>query len=189
MSKLAASSPGLQTGAEPSPVRTRGTTRSIRNTKPALVQGANDADPELRDYVLRLLVGRDDVLRDDAALDDLNAEVEDLIMDSGEATVVCVGSMVFSHDVGPRAASEALKALGQVEHAPSRAVRRAILVRGLKSPVARVRDGAALGLVSLGDPAAIDDLRRAVGAEPLSTLQEDLRQALRELESAPACRS
>jgi hypothetical protein len=55
-------------------------------------------------------------------------------------------------------------------------------IRGLRHPVPRVRDGAALGLASLDDPQAIHALREAIAREQCQELREDIKQVLKQLE-------
>jgi len=82
--------------------------------------------------------------------------------------------------------SEAMRWLGQLEDPRSQAGRLWLLEQALQHPAPKVRDGAALGLCSLGHPHAIPFLERAIEVEPGAELRGDLQQVLDELKDLTA---
>ncbi len=76
----------------------------------------------------------------------------------------------------------ALHLMGRINHPLSHDARLNLLVRALRSPFARVRDGAGVGLALLNDARAIPSLRVAISQEQVGDLREDLSQVLAQLE-------
>lgn len=81
-------------------------------------------------------------------------------------------------------ASEALRWLGRASERRTYGWRLWLLERSLSSSSPVVRDGAVLGLASMGDPSAVPYLREAIAVEACEDLREDMRRALEELEAA-----
>lgn len=77
---------------------------------------------------------------------------------------------------------EIMRLFGRIDHSATYKGRINALMRGLRHPVPRVRDGAALGLASLDDPQAIHALREAIAREQCQELREDIKQVLKQLE-------
>ena len=99
-------------------------------------------------------------------------------------------SYLITHErVNSEVASEALRWLGRMSDPLTRSYRLWLLERSLASTSARVRDGAALGLGSMGDPEAVPYVRQAIERESCVELREDLEQVLEELEGAPGATS
>ncbi len=90
--------------------------------------------------------------------------------------------LIIGERVNPAVAAEALRTIGHVKDASSHRRRRWLLERALTSPYSRVRDGAALGLAFMDDPAAIPSLRYAIEREEIDMLRQDLTQVLEQLE-------
>jgi len=57
------------------------------------------------------------------------------------------------------------------------------LIHCLESPSVQVRDGAGLGLMYLGDPAAISALRKAIEREPYQMMVKNFELAIEELKA------
>ena len=87
------------------------------------------------------------------------------------------------------ATGEAMRCLGESDDIPTRAARLWLLEGSLSHPAAKVRDGAAVGLCALGDPASLATLRVAAESESIPELREDIRQIIAELEERSSCRS
>lgn len=85
----------------------------------------------------------------------------------------------------PNLTAEILLCLGRVKDEPSSRARSVILQRALLSPSAKVRDSAAVGLVSLQDPLAAEALEEAISVERIADLRSDMEQALLELRAPP----
>jgi HEAT repeat protein len=106
-----------------------------------------------------------------------------LVEKHGEAAVKAITHLIASEIVNVEVASEALRWLGRMDHAPTYHTRLSLLERSLFSPSAPVRDGAALGLAAMDDPHAITYLKQAIQEEKYPTLREDLKQVLTQLEA------
>jgi hypothetical protein len=105
------------------------------------------------------------------------------IMKYGESAVEALHDYILGADVNSEAASEALRWIGQIEDPATRRQRRRLLERSLKSPHARVRDGAVLGLSFLNDPNAAPYLEHAVKRERIDELRQDMEQVLAQLQA------
>lgn len=78
--------------------------------------------------------------------------------------------------------SEVLKVIGYVNYSVTHDSRLALLLKELKSHSFEVRDGAGIGLDSLGDLAAIPALREAIECEPIKWMRQNLELVIRGLE-------
>jgi hypothetical protein len=77
--------------------------------------------------------------------------------------------------------AEAMRWLGRADKFLSRESRLWLLEKGLISPSSAIRDGAILGLSSIGDSSAIPYLERAVDTEKIRDLRADMEQVLAQL--------
>lgn len=105
-----------------------------------------------------------------------------LIRSHGAGAVLELAGLIESGSVDPHIASWMLRWLGRIPHHSTHQVRRWLLERGLRSPVAMIRDGAALGLAALRDPRAAPALRAAVEREPYKRLRRNIERALLRVE-------
>ncbi len=99
----------------------------------------------------------------------------------GNEVIEILSGLMDHGMVNPEIASEAMRWLGHVEHPQTYDKRLWLLERSLKHVSARVRDGATLGLASLGDLDAIPYLREAIELEQCAELRKDMEQVLAEL--------
>lgn len=83
-------------------------------------------------------------------------------------------------------AEEALRVLGNMQDTRTHHSRLAVLIGELGSAHPRIRDAASVGLVSLGDPVAVESLSAAVSREESTQLRRNLESALSALR-APVC--
>ena len=102
----------------------------------------------------------------------------------GDAAIKALAHFITSETVNDEVASEALRWLGRMDHAPTYNVRLRLLERSLFCSSVRVRDGAALGLASMDDPHAITSLKQAIQKEKHNELHKDLQQVLTQLETS-----
>jgi hypothetical protein len=105
-----------------------------------------------------------------------------LVRQYGSSAVDAIRKLI-TFDHLDEVASVALRTLGRVQHPMSRASRLRLLEHALTHHSSWVRDGAALGLASLGDPAAIGPLQRAVAQEPIEELRQDMEAVEQYLET------
>jgi hypothetical protein len=111
-------------------------------------------------------------------------ELSALIVSEGNAAVEAIGDLHGSTRLAS-VLSESLRWLGRLEDGPTRATRLWLLEAMLQHPAVAVRDGAALGLASLGDTHACAALRQAIAQEPIGEFRADLQQILDDLTSGP----
>lgn len=92
-----------------------------------------------------------------------------------------IAYLIIYERANPEVSSEALRWLGGMGHPATHAYRLWLLERSLSCSSARVRDAAALGLASMGEPHAIPFLEQAIAREKCIELRENLEQVLQEL--------
>lgn len=119
----------------------------------------------------------------------LARSLQALVRQHSTAAIDAIRELVLVSPVDGEAGWETLRWLGCLKHPPSRAARLWLLEQALESPSAKVRDGAVLGLAAIDDPHAIPAFRKAIAAERIPELREDLIQVLGQLESTARCPS
>lgn len=95
-----------------------------------------------------------------------------------------VGYFITGDRADEEVASEALRWLGRIDDESTHGWRLWVLEKSLSSKSAVVRDGAALGLVYLGDAHAVQHIKKAIEQENIDELRNDLQGALKELEAS-----
>ena len=88
---------------------------------------------------------------------------------------------------GQEVGGEALRWLGCVNQPDTRDVRRLALERYLQSDSAYLRDGAAIGLSEMDDPAALPAIEVAASKETSPLMQTRLKQLQEQLEATRSC--
>lgn len=109
-------------------------------------------------------------------------QLPDLFTKDFNAVVPALMAVIESGRALPIVSAELLKELGRIRDAASHNSRRWLLEWALNGASPFIRDGAALGLARLADPAAINALRRAVNSELNTQTRADLQLVLDELE-------
>lgn len=100
----------------------------------------------------------------------------------GASAYDALGSLILESSVNMEAAAEACRWLGRLEDPKNHTTRRTWLESILQGGhSARVRDGAALGLASMDDPASIPAFQQAIEREVNTELRHDLQQVLDQL--------
>ena len=95
---------------------------------------------------------------------------------------------IDSKEVDEEVASELLRQLGHSKHEHTHYSRLDLLVHGLKHESSMVRDGAILGLASMGDRSVIRQVRDAMLNEEIPELRDDMNDVLEQLRETPAKR-
>ena len=113
----------------------------------------------------------------------LGTQVATLVEKYGDSAINVLSSVISSGKVVPDVASHVLRWLGRINHPQSIQRRLWILMYSLRSPFSEIRDGAALGLASLGNPLAIPSLRAAIHHERFRALRRSMEAILRQLEA------
>jgi hypothetical protein len=114
---------------------------------------------------------------------DFAKELALLVWQYGNSAVDDIGRLITSDHLDGEVASVALRTLGRLQHPLSHVSRLRLLERALTHQSSWVRDGAALGLASLGDPAAVVALQRAIAQEPIEELRQDMEAVEQHLET------
>lgn len=100
----------------------------------------------------------------------------------GADAVFEIAASIESSQLDPQLASWLLRWLGRLPDHSTHAVRRWLLERGLQSSVPMIRDGAASGLASLGDPRPIAALRAAASRERYSRIRRNIDRAIQQID-------
>jgi len=95
-----------------------------------------------------------------------------------------ISHLITGDRVDEEVASEALRWLGRIDDESTHGWRLWVLEKSLSSKSPVVRDGAALGLVHLGDAHALQYIKKAIEQESIDELRNDLQGALKELEAS-----
>ena len=126
-----------------------------------------------------------DAARHDIVEDGKNNAVTDrlaeLFLSDFRAIVPALMTLIENGQTPPIIAAELLKELGRIRDAASHGTRRWLLERALNMSSPFVRDGAALGLARMADPAALRYLRKSIEAEPDAETRADLQLVVDEL--------
>jgi len=105
----------------------------------------------------------------------------------GTSAVDALEPLLTSHITNREVVGEALKALGQLQHEPTRKQRFDLLQDCLRSKSARTRYSAALGIAAMDDEAAIGALVQAIGREDNAPLRRYLELVLNQVEETRRC--
>jgi hypothetical protein len=106
-----------------------------------------------------------------------------LVTQHGNAAVIEIAYHIISNQVNAEVASEALRCLGDMTHSSSYDSRLWLLEYSLQNSSAMVRDGAILGLASLGDCHAMKYIQQAIQRELYKDLCDKMVQVFAYLES------
>ena len=96
----------------------------------------------------------------------------------GKHAVTELGRQILGGTASSEIASEALRWLGRMPDIQSYRARRWLLERSLLCPCPRVRDGAIVGLASMGDPHSAAYVGQAVERETVDELRRDMAVVL-----------
>ncbi|MDR3614727.1 MAG: HEAT repeat domain-containing protein [Candidatus Obscuribacterales bacterium] len=110
--------------------------------------------------------------------------IVDLVRAHGGDAVNALERWINTKASNTEAAAEALRWIGRVDDSPTHEYRRWLLERSLASGIARIRDGAVIGLSSLNDPKAIPALKAAFRFESNNELKVDIGDLIQEFEHA-----
>ena len=115
---------------------------------------------------------------DDGKENDFTKHLMNFVKDWGSSAVMQLGEVIFRSPIRSEVVGQVLLCLGRIEDKKSHLSRSKLLRRGLHSRSAKVRDAAAVGIASLGDHSAIEDLDAAIGRESIPSLKQDMRDVL-----------
>lgn len=113
---------------------------------------------------------------------DFSRELVSLVKKYGKLAMGEISYFITYSRVDSEVASEALRWLARINDPPTYGWRLWLLEKSLSSNSPIVRDGAALGLVSMRDAHAMEYIKKAIERESITELRYDLQGALEELE-------
>jgi hypothetical protein len=148
-----------------------------------------DYSKELAEEIYSLFKASEEQNFEDGMETEFSKKLIFLIKKYTNEAIEIITSIILYERVNAEVATEALRWLGKMDHAPSYRFRLWLLERSLGSSKARIRDGAILGLSSLNDPHAISYLKLAIEQEKCTELRKDMEQVLAQLESISQCHS
>jgi hypothetical protein len=120
----------------------------------------------------------EDEVFEDGADSVFSEELSRLVRRYGAVSVSVVAHLLSSPRTNVEVAAQALRSLAEIKHSASHDQRLWLLETGLEHASSWVRDGAALGLASLDDPAAIRALEEAIEREEVEELRQDMEKVL-----------
>lgn len=112
-----------------------------------------------------------------------------MIQTHGNAAIATIEQTVASKDVNTEVAEEALRWIASVDQPESHKYRLWLLQGSLRSPSARIRDAAGLGLAAMDHPSAIPPLQEAITKETSPEVREGLQLVLDQLVQTAQWRS
>jgi hypothetical protein len=121
---------------------------------------------------------------EDGMSNDIGDKIKNLINEHKDLAVHLFAAIVHSKQLPEDVLSHALRWIGRIKHEETFHDRLWLLRNCLWSSSPIIRDGAALGIASLGSTHAIPSLQQAIQRERLPSLRVDLQQVLNELESS-----
>jgi len=136
----------------------------------------------VEDTIDRLFESARELYFEDGMETDFSRELVSLVKKYGNLAMGEISYLITCGRVAEEVASEALRWLARIDDASTYGWRLWVLEKSLSSKSPVVRDGAALGLVSMGDAHAIQHIRKAIDQETITELLYDLQGALKELE-------
>jgi hypothetical protein len=119
---------------------------------------------------------------EDGMESDFSRELVSLVKKYGNLAMAEISYLISYGGVDNEVAREALRCLARIDDPLTYGWRLWLLEKSLSSNSPIVRDGAALGLVSMGDAHAIEYIKKAIERETITELRYDLQGALEELE-------
>jgi len=105
-------------------------------------------------------------------------DLRTLVLDFGTAAVTELQRFIAARPIRPGLGFEALTALATFNYPSIASDRRRLIEWALTSPSSEIRYGAALALVSLGDPMAVQPLEAAISSERIPDLRHALQKVL-----------
>lgn len=137
----------------------------------------------VEDAVTHVFGSAEDQNFEDGMESDFSRELLSLLRRYGDIAMSEICYLIICDRVAEEVASEALRWLARIDDASTYGWRLWLLEKSLSSKSPVVRDGAALGLVSMCDPQSIQYMKEAIEQETIPELRSDLQGALRELEA------
>lgn len=142
---------------------------------------------ELTTYVERIIENLFGSAREeyfeDGMESDFSRELVSLVKKYRNLAMGEISYLITGDRADEEVAGEALRWLGRIDDELTHGWRLWVLEKSLSSKSPVVRDGAALGLVYLGDAHGLQYIKKAIEQETIDELRYDLQGALKELEA------
>ena len=101
-----------------------------------------------------------------------------IISEYGIVAVKQLEKMTLARDAPVDIAEEVLRQVGHIRDTVTHDARLTLLERALESPELYIRDGAAIGIESMGDPRAVPSLERALEHETYEWLSQYIQDVI-----------
>jgi hypothetical protein len=152
-----------------------------------LINIAPQTEEAIRGHLERFIAFSSDEVFLDGMESRLSCGLKYLLGLRGDATIRAIRSLMDSGSVNVEAVGEILRVLGDLDDRTTHCSRLSVLLECLKSPDSRIRDAASLGIASLDDPSALQEVEEAVEKEKIPELRQDLQLVIDQLH-AGQCR-
>ena len=120
---------------------------------------------------------------EDGMTADLGEKLIAMIQTYGDEGVKALANIIASGKVSAEILSHTLRWLARIDDHKTYDARLMLLTDCLRSTSHIIRDGALLGLSTLGDRRAIDGIRSAAACETRASLKRDMEEVLNQLSS------
>ena len=142
---------------------------------------SDDLSRPLTEKFRHLFAAAEDEVFEDGMESGFSRRLTALVERHGDKAIKFAAGYLESEELDEEVAAETLRQLGHSKHESTYRSRLNLLVQGLSSGSAMVRDGAILGLASMDDPVVISDVEEAVKREQDPELREDMNDVLEQL--------
>lgn len=124
--------------------------------------------------------------RDETFADGMNSsfsiKLNHIIQSYGMSAISALEKVMCARDSNVTVIEEALRQIGYIDDTATHHSRLSLLEHFLKSPDARIRDAASIGIEAMNDPAAINSLQKAIDREQNDILRQIFKDILAQLQ-------
>ena len=146
-----------------------------------LINVTPQTEEAIRSHLERLIALSADEVFLDGMESRLSYGLKQLLGISSSSTIQVIRSLMDSGTMNAEVVGEILRVFGDFEDSITHHSRLSVLLECLRSKDSRIRDAASLGIASLDDPAALQEVNEAMEREPLPMLREDLQLVVDQL--------
>ena len=152
-----------------------------------LIKDSPQAEKAVRDHLDRLVALSAGEVFFDGMESRLSYGLKHLLGVGGIVTIRVIRSLLNSESLNAEEVGEMLRVLGDFEDSVTHCGRLSLLLDCLRSRSSRVRDAASIGIASLDDSSALQEVEAAAKNETLNELRQDLQMVVDQLR-AGLCR-
>ena len=161
------------TESVPAPIHNQASTRDATRANASLANLIVQVSDDLAGLTVQEL--------EDGMTADLGEKLLAMIQTSGDEGVKALASIIASGKVSAEILSHTLRWLARIDDHKTYDARLRLLTDCLRSSSHIIRDGALLGLSTLGDRRTIDAIRSAAACETRVSLKRDMEEVLNQL--------